>query len=78
MEKFKVSKILYFFNNLRHSSNSIVHLGDNLTGDGEGDDEQITIDLSKVPANISKIDFTVTIYDPITRGQTLDKYLMLL
>ncbi len=58
-----------FFNNLKHSSGSIAHLGDNLTGDGDGDDEQITIDLSKIPANISKVDFTVTIYDPITRGQ---------
>ena len=45
------------------------HLGDNLTGDGDGDDEQIKIDLSKVPENVSRIAFTVTIYDAETRRQ---------
>ena len=44
-------------------------MGDNLTGAGEGDDEQIKIDLSMVPANITKIAFTVTIYDADTRRQ---------
>ena len=44
-------------------------MGDNLTGEGEGDDEQIEIDLSKVPANIEKIAFTVTIYDAENRHQ---------
>lgn len=58
-----------FYGNLAHSSGSVVHKGDNLTGAGEGDDEQIEIDLSKVPADIQKIDFTVTIYDPETRKQ---------
>lgn len=50
-----------FYNNLKHSSGSVEHMGDNLTGDGDGDDEQIKVDLSLVPANIEKIDFTVTI-----------------
>lgn len=45
------------------------HLGDNLTGEGEGDDEQIEIDLSQVPADIEKIAFTVTIYDAEARRQ---------
>ena len=45
-------------------------MGDNLTGEGEGDDEEIKVDLSKVPANIDKIDFTVTIYDAEQRKQT--------
>ena len=58
-----------FFNNLRHSSGSVQHMGDNLTGEGEGDDEVIKVDLSKVPANIDKIDFTVTIYDADKRKQ---------
>ena len=58
-----------FYNNLKHSSGSVEHLGDNLTGEGEGDDEQIKIDLSKVPANVEKIDFTVTIYEADTRHQ---------
>jgi len=59
-----------FYNNLKHKSGSVEHLGDNLTGSGEGDDEEIKIDLEKVPANIEKIDFTVTIYDAEARKQT--------
>ena len=59
-----------FYNNLKHKSGSVEHMGDNLTGAGEGDDEEIKIDLEKVPANIEKIDFTVTIYDADARKQT--------
>ena len=59
-----------FYNNLKHKSGAVQHMGDNLTGEGEGDDEEIKIDLAKVPANIEKIDFTVTIYDAETRKQT--------
>ena len=59
-----------FYNNLKHKSGSVEHMGDNLTGEGEGDDEEIKIDLEKVPANVEKIDFTVTIYDADTRRQT--------
>ena len=44
-------------------------MGDNLTGEGEGDDEQIKVDLSKIPANIARIAFTVTIYDADKRRQ---------
>jgi tellurium resistance protein TerD len=58
-----------FYNNLKHQSGSVMHLGDNLTGAGDGDDEQIKVDLSMVPANISKIDFTVTIFDASARRQ---------
>ncbi|AUG57519.1 MAG TPA: TerD family protein [Ruminiclostridium sp.] len=58
-----------FYNNLQHPSGSVVHQGDNLTGEGEGDDEQILVDLSLVPQNISKIAFTVTIHDADVRGQ---------
>lgn len=58
-----------FYGNLKHNSGAVEHLGDNLTGDGDGDDEQIKIDLSKVPANIEKIGFTVTIYDADVRRQ---------
>ena len=57
-----------FFGNLTHPSGSVQHMGDNLTGAGEGDDEQIKIDLSKVPENITKIAFTVTIYEPEFRA----------
>lgn len=58
-----------FYNNLKHSSGAIEHLGDNLTGDGDGDDEQIVIDLSLIPQNISRINFTVTIHDADERKQ---------
>lgn len=58
-----------FYNNKSHASGSVVHQGDNLTGEGEGDDEVILVDLSKVPQNIQKIDFTVTIHEADTRKQ---------
>lgn len=58
-----------FYNNKEHSSGSVIHSGDNLTGEGEGDDEQLQVDLSKVPDMISKIDFTVTINDADIRNQ---------
>ena len=58
-----------FYGNLVHPSGAVQHMGDNLTGAGDGDDEQIKIDLSKIPANITKIAFTVTIYDAEARHQ---------
>ena len=58
-----------FYNNLKHSSESVEHMGDNLTGEGEGDDEQIKVDLTKVPANIARGAFTVTIFDAESRRQ---------
>lgn len=58
-----------FYGNLKHSSEGVIHMGDNLTGEGDGDDEQIMVELSKVPANIQKIDFTVTIYEAENRKQ---------
>ncbi|MBO5032720.1 MAG: TerD family protein [Lachnospiraceae bacterium] len=67
----KVSKAedFVFYGNLTHPSGSVQHMGDNLTGAGDGDDEQIKIDLTKVPENITKIAFTVTIYEPEKRRQ---------
>ena len=59
-----------FYNQLKHPSGAVEHMGDNLTGAGEGDDEEIKVDLSKVPANIDKIDFTVTIYEAVERRQS--------
>lgn len=67
--KCPTDKEFVFYGNLKHSSNSVEHMGDNLTGEGEGDDEQIKIDLKNIPANISKIAFTVTIYDAENRRQ---------
>ncbi len=59
-----------FYNQPKHPSGAVESLGDNRTGAGEGDDEQIKIDLSKVPASIDKIDFTVTIHEAKERNQT--------
>ncbi len=58
-----------FYGNLKHASGAVEHMGDNLTGEGDGDDEQIMVDLSKVPANVEKIAFTVTIYEAEQRRQ---------
>lgn len=58
-----------FYNNPIHPSGSVQYMGDNRTGEGDGDDEQVNIDLSLVPANIDRIAFTVTIYDYETRKQ---------
>ena len=58
-----------FYSNANHASGSVTYGGDNRTGAGEGDDEQIFVDLQKVPANIEKIDFTVTIYEAAERRQ---------
>ena len=60
---------LVYFGNLRHNSGSIVHLGDNLTGAGDGDDEQIVMDLNSVPPHIDRIVFVVNIYDAYNRNQ---------
>ena len=58
-----------FYNNLKHKSGAVEHMGDNRTGEGEGDDEEIKIDLAKVPASVAKIAFTVTIDQAQDRGQ---------
>ncbi len=58
-----------YFGNLRHRSGTVQHMGDNLTGAGEGDDEQIIIDLSSVPAEYDRIVIVVNIYQAVQRGQ---------
>ncbi|MDI7742402.1 TerD family protein [Lysinibacillus fusiformis] len=58
-----------FYNNLRSVDGSVTHTGDNRTGEGDGDDEQIKIDLSKVPQDVQKIAITVTIHDAEVRHQ---------
>ncbi len=58
-----------FYNNLKSTDGSVVHTGDNTTGEGEGDDERIEIDLSRVPADIDRISVTVTIHDADARRQ---------
>jgi tellurium resistance protein TerD len=59
-----------FFNNLKSADGSVQHTGDNRTGAGDGDDEVIKIDLSRVPADVEKVAFTVTIYDGQARNQS--------
>ncbi len=58
-----------FYNQLKSQDGSIEHTGDNRTGAGDGDDEVLKVDLSRVPADIDKIAFTVTIHDADTRKQ---------
>ncbi len=67
--KITKSEDFVFYGNLTHPSGSVKHLGDNRTGAGEGDDEQIKVDLSAVPADITKIAFTATIYEAEQRNQ---------
>lgn len=67
--KVSQSEDFVFYGNLKHPSGSAQHMGDNLTGAGDGDDEQIKIELSKVPEHITKIAFTVTIYEAEARKQ---------
>lgn len=58
-----------FYNNPKHTSSSVEYLGDNRTGQGEGDDEQVAINLSLIPDNINKIAFAVTIHEAMERRQ---------
>mgnify|MGYP000849333161 CR=1 FL=1 len=60
---------IVYFGNLTHASGAIRHTGDNLTGDGEGDDEQILVDLANVPDMYDKLIFVVNIYDAVKRKQ---------
>jgi tellurium resistance protein TerD len=58
-----------FFNNKQNAEGSVVHGGDNRTGAGDGDDETIIIDLSKMPADVEKVAVCVVIYDAEGRKQ---------
>lgn len=58
-----------YYNNLVGGNGSVQHTGDNLTGAGDGDDEQVNVDLATVPAHVEKIAFTVTIHDAAQRSQ---------
>ena len=60
---------IVYYGNLRHSSDAVRHMGDNLTGEGEGDDEQIFVDLTSLPGDCDKIVFVVNIYKCASRKQ---------
>ena len=67
--KCPTDKEFVFYGNLEHPSGAVKHMGDNRTGDGEGDDEEMEIALADVPANVERIAFTVTIYEAEARRQ---------
>lgn len=58
-----------FYNNTTGGGGSVVHTGDNRTGEGAGDDEQVKVNLANVPANVQRISFTITIHDGEARNQ---------
>lgn len=58
-----------FFNNLNHLSGCVVHRGDNLTGGGQGDDEQVMVDLERLPPEYERVVFLVSIYQATQRNQ---------
>lgn len=60
---------IIYFGNLRHKTGTIQHMGDNLTGAGTGDDEQILVDLSAIPPQYDKIVLVANIYDAVKRKQ---------
>ncbi|AYA02551.1 TerD family protein [Acinetobacter sp. WCHAc010034] len=68
-EKVRGEHDFIFYNQTRSQDGSVEHTGDNRTGDGDGDDEAVTIDLGKVSPEIQKIAITVTIHDADSRGQ---------
>lgn len=67
--KVRTDSDFIFYNNKKSTDGSVEHLGDNQTGAGEGDDEVIRVDLTRVPADVQKIVFSVSIYDAETRNQ---------
>lgn len=67
--KLTKEKNVVFFANLQSPDGSVVHSGDNRTGEGDGDDEQVSVNLGQVPADVSKIVFVVNIYDCVNRKQ---------
>lgn len=67
--KCATEKDFVFFNNLEGGNGSVVHTGDNLTGEGDGDDEQVKINLANVPATIEKVAFAITIHESEERSQ---------
>ena len=67
--KVRADSDFIFYNQLKSVDGSVEHTGDNRTGEGDGDDEAIKVDLSKVPADIDRIAFTVTIHEADARRQ---------
>ncbi|CAA9465588.1 MAG: Tellurium resistance protein TerD [uncultured Rubrobacteraceae bacterium] len=68
-EKVRTDSDFIFYNNKKSGDGSVEHLGDNTTGEGEGDDEQIKVNLDGVPQDVAKLSVGVTIHDADTRNQ---------
>lgn len=68
-DRIRNNKDVIYFGNLKNGNGSIAHSGDNITGEGDGDDEQIYITLNSIPENYNKLVFVVNIYDAIGRKQ---------
>ena len=62
-------KDFVFYGQPQHPSGALIYSGDNRTGEGDGDDETMIVDLNKIPSNITKISFSATIYDADERLQ---------
>ena len=69
-DKFVSKEDLIYFGNKNSRCGGVIHTGDNITGGGDGDDEQILIDLSKIPQDVNKIIFVTNIYECIKRKQS--------
>ncbi|MGE4213212.1 MAG: TerD family protein [Anaerotignaceae bacterium] len=67
--KFTGKEDIVYFGNLRHKSDTVIHMGDNLTGAGDGDDEQIVVDLANIPSQYDKVIIVVNIYQADKRKQ---------
>lgn len=68
-DKLQNNSDVIYFGNLKSKDGSVTHTGDNITGDGEGDDEQVFIELNRVPGHVEKLVFVVNIYDCVKRKQ---------
>jgi len=68
-DKLRSKESLVYFGNLKSKCGSVQHMGDNLTGDGDGDDEQVMVDLSNIPQDVAKLVFVVNIYAAAQRKQ---------
>jgi tellurium resistance protein TerD len=81
-DKVRTDTDFIYFNNKKSADGSVEHTGDNQTGEGEGDDEQLIVDVSKVPADVNKIVFCVTIYQGTERkqnfGQVSDAFIRII
>lgn len=68
-DQFKHKNDLIYFGNLKSKCGGVQHTGDNLTGEGDGDDEQVIIQLKRIPQDVNRLIFVVNIYDCARRKQ---------